>query len=197
MKTLTLVAALFIIFSVGTVYADDDSGRPDRPRFELPKIVRQVASTSSTTRSIRSDLKGDNGLHLGIVMRVKGEVARYIKLLEAHITRLQNLITRLTTRANELDAKGISTTDGRMHLASSTAELGLAQSDLNALKADAAANASLNASTTPQILKERYSHARELMKSAREHIKKAYEHIKAAIKSLKGTAGKHGEDDGD
>lgn len=182
MKLLIVFWVLLIVFSSGIAFAKERGEESERRE-------------ATTTRSVRSDLKGDNGLHLGIVMRVKNEVSRYITLLEAHINRLQSLITRLTTRANELDARGISTTDGRAHLASSTAELRLAQADLDALKTNAATNAALNASTTPHILKERYKIARELMKSAREHIRKAYDEIRAALKAFREAARANGETD--
>ena len=209
--TLTAIAAMFAIAPVA--FAEDGSNHPLRPLYPLPQIIRHEASTTradikdlrddrhsaSTTpedmRQDRKDIRQD--VRAGVALRVHNEVVRFGTLLEATIHRLQTLITRMTTRAGELDSKGISTADGRTHLTLATTELTAAQSDLDQIKANAEANATLDASSTPQILKDKYQHARDLMKDAREHIRKAYEHIKEALKSFRTAAGKHGEQDGD
>jgi exonuclease VII small subunit len=209
--TLTALAAMLVIAPVA--FAEDGSNHPLRPLYPLPQIIKHEASTTradikdlrqdrhdaSTTpedmHQDRKDIRMD--VRAGVALRVHNEVLRFGTLLEATIHRLQTLITRMTTRAGELDAKGISTADGRGHLAQATTELTAAQADLDQIKADADANATLDASSTPQILKDKYQHARDLMKDARDHIQKAYGYIKEALKSFRAAAGAHGEQDGD
>lgn len=211
MKLFAFFVALVISVSAAPAYAEEGTSvnadvsvssdvrvRPTTTPEGRPYVAPQSIDTRENVRDKvedRSDTvleRTDQGLHLGLVMRVRTETSRVAILLQAHIKRLSLFVERLTAFAERLEANGVDATEGRAHLRAASAELDLAQADLDEFRAEAGANASLEAGATPQVLKDRYHQARALMKSAREHIRKAFDEIRAAVRSLRAAAEEHG-----
>ncbi len=156
------------------------------------RMEGQGGATGTMMKDKAMELR-EKGRELAIA-RIKLNIKRFILILDAAIKREGKLVERVTSRANKLAGQGVDITQVQADLATATAEIEAAKTDLGNIGAAADATVTVNASTTPATV---FGPIRDLLQSAEKHIRAAHQAILKALKDLRAAVDAHGGVDPD
>jgi len=157
MKNIVTITALVLSLVPFLAQADATSSVKDnvlnRVRALNPEVRQELKDAKEEVREVRKENREErkqlrNDIKKKLWSERVGIARARIGVIRAHVTRLENVANRLLQVATQRESEGVSVTDARAKIASSTAQLADAKTQLEGIIAQFPTEQT--ASTTPK-----------------------------------------------